>query len=211
MPLYLKIFFESNKVLKCILVIYSIILLVLLIITATLLNNLIVSSTENKNASAHYYFLSNEMKSENLNMFEKRLLDGFDSDQLKNISQKYLKYMLSINGEQFVSSPVFSTSPNISVTVSEAYDPNIESFLPKSIIKYGTILNKDDAMSLLKISTTTAKVSTELDSADNKKWIAYNFSNVKAGEIITLEVEPSLAEKMGISDNTIEIIYNGEK
>ena len=211
MPLYLKIFFESNKVLKNILIIYSIILLILLIATVSLLRNLVVSSTENRNASAHYDFLSNEIKSDNLATFEKTLFGGFNSDQLKKISQKYLKYTLSVNGEQFVSSPVYSASPNISVVVTEAYDPRTEAFLPQNIIEYGTILSKDDAMSLLKIQTTTAKVNTELDYADNKKWIAYNFNNVKAGEIITIEVEPSLADKMGISDNTFEVIYNGGK
>ena len=42
------------------------------------------------------------------------------------------------------------------------------------------------------------------------KTLSYLVSNLKAGDIVTIEVAPDIARKIGLEDNIIEIIYNKE-
>ena len=179
MGVSLKILFENNKVFKGILISISTILLILILISASLLSNLITSSIENSKASAIEDNLSNQIKKANLELFNKRLLTGFDNDQLRKISQKYLIYTLSVNGDPVKTNTIQSKTPNIVVVISESYDPLTEGFLPKDIIQYGSILSNDNAMSLLKISSNASKFKTQIDYADNKKLLSYNLATSK--------------------------------
>ena len=144
-------------------------------------------------------------------MYEGKLKSSFTESQLNKISQTYMKYYLYINGEQTKASTFYSKTPNVSVVLSEVYDKTATDFLPEDIIESGSILNINDAPKLIKISSNSATVKMSVGNDDNKKWLTYDFSNVKIGEIITLEVDPSTAKKIGLNDNIIEIIYNGDK
>ena len=144
-------------------------------------------------------------------MYGEKLKASFTVAQLNKISQTYMKYYLFINGVQFKTSPVYLKTVKVSVVLSEIYDKTATDVLPEDIIQSGSILNIKDASKLIKISSNSAIVKTSVDNADNKKWITYDFSNVKIGEIITLEIDPSTAQKLGLDDNIIEIIFNGEK
>ena len=207
----LRIFLERDKVFQIMLGCYLLIISAVVISLFFCLNNLNATLIENGKVSNQYNALSAELDSKNSTMYEGKLKASFSGSQLNKISQTYMKYYLYINGEEFKTSPVYSKAPNVSVVLSEVYDKSATDVLPEDIIESGSILNIKDASKLIKISSNSATVNTSIGNEDNKKWLTYNFSNVKIGEIITLEVDPSTAKKIGLDDNIIEIIYNGEK
>ena len=97
------------------------------------------------------------------------------------------------------------------MVLSENFGNKAIELLPKSIIDLGTILKKDNALSIIKITSNSAKVNTVLDNTQSGQTMSYTFNNVRPGEIITLEIDPKLADKIGLNDNVIEIFYNKAK
>lgn len=150
-----------------------------------------------------------EIKKENIKAFEKTLYKSFNAALLTKRAQSKFTYILMINGEKVSSSgKIFSKTPSITMQLFENFDKDDLEILPKTIIESGSILNENSKSTVIKISSNKFVAKTKLINSQKGNSFLYEFSNVKNGEIITIEIEPKIAKKIGLSVNTIEIFYN---
>ncbi len=105
----------------------------------------------------------------------------------------------------------YANSPSVTVVLFENYNTKILNILPKKLIVSGSMLRTKKISSIINISTNKAKMKSELKSTEFGQYLNFSFSGVKAGEIITLDINPILAEKLGLKTNVLEIIYNKAK
>lgn len=171
-----------------------------------------IVNKENQAIHSRIETIKRELLKNNKILLEDRLTSNFTKEQLIKIAQKYLNYSLAINGQYIEEKDTFySDSPNITITLKEECDKNATDILPESIMNYGSLINQEDAEKLIKISSVTKSLPLVFDTSEYKRQLTYRFSKVKPGEIITLEIDPVLAEKLNLTNNIIEIFYNKAK
>ncbi len=152
------------------------------------------------------------MLNENMTAFEKILLASFEEPQLVKIAQNNSKYGIMINGESLAKNEntVYSERPTIAVLLSENYGKTSLNLLPRNIVEIGSIISLDKADSLIKVMYGEATLETKVYDYYYGKTLSYLVSGIKPGDIVTIEVAPEIAEKIGLTDNIIEIFYNKE-
>lgn len=208
--LKLRLLLDKNKVFISIIAVYIVLLPVLFTVLLLLSKSVNANIDKNYRVITAYNEINNKIKEENFSLLEKRMLASFSDTQLKNISNKYINYELLINGESIKGSKnkVYSKSSTIQILLEEKYDANVFEILPKKIIEYSSVINLENANKVIAISADTAKFGTEIKNNENSKVLIFNFSNVKAGEIITLEIVSGLSKKIGLNENIVEVFYN---
>lgn len=151
-----------------------------------------------------------KMLSENMAAFEKNLLSSFSQNQLVSMAQNKTKYGIMINGESLGKnqSVVYATRPTIAILLSENYGKSALNLLPRNIVLMGSVIAPDKGDSLIKVTYGNSKLETKVYDYYYGKTFSYIISDLKAGDIVTLEVSPVIAGKIGLEDNIIEIFYN---
>jgi hypothetical protein len=205
--------FIKNKTFVVLLTLAVIVLAGFIVAVVIASNEVGAVSKKNSAAYQNYTAISAKMKIENEKALEKALLMNFTKQQLTSIVQNDTKYTLIINGKEYdkKSTTVFSESPDIYILLFENFGENIRDIMPKNVIEIGSRLSLKSAQTLIKIRTTKATVKTSLSDLGSSKMLTYKFKNVKTAEIITLQVDPIITEKLGLDNSLIEIIYNKAK
>jgi hypothetical protein len=172
----------------------------------------IKANAEVKNSAAlqHYNDENAKMQAENLKAFEFALKASFSKPQLVKIAQSSTKYGLSINGTAIANNDntIYSDRPTVDILISENYGRTAIENLPRSIIEMGSVMDLKSASKLVKIEYGKSTLKTKLYNYYYGKSLSYMISNLKPGDIITIEVLPDIARKIGLDDNIIEIFYN---
>jgi len=188
-------------------------LLLVLSIGVLIMNSRLNALSVRYNASLDAFNAANDkLFSENMAAFEKTLLGSFNEQQLVRIAQKNTKYGISINGTPLGlnESVVYSERPTIAVLLSENYGKDTLNLLPRSVVEMGSIIELEKASELIKVTYGEATMENNVYDYFYGKTLSYLMSNLKAGDIVTIEVTPDIARKIGLEDNIIEIIYNKE-
>ena len=193
---------------------FVIICLSLLVIlsSGTLIMNSIKAGAVKENSAAlqHYNDENAKMAAENLKAFEFALKASFSKPQLIKIAQSGTKYGLSINGTNIANNnnTIYSDRPTVGILIFESYGRVALDTLPRSIIEMSSVIELNTALKLVKIEYGKATLKTKLYNYYYGKSLSYTVSNLKPGDIITIEILPDVARKIGLSDNIIEIFYN---
>ena len=188
-------------------------LLIVFSIGALIMNNRMNVLTVRYDASLIAFNEANDkLYAENMTAFEKILLGSFSENQLVRIAQKNTNYGISINGEPLGKneSIVYSQRPTVAVLLSENYGKDSLNYLPRSVLDKGSIINLANAPSLIKVTYSDAQLENNIYDFYYGKTLSYLVSDLKPGDIVTIEINPEIAAKMEIEDNIIEIIYNKE-
>lgn len=191
----------------------------LLLIVAIFTSNIVVGNylaqANIKKSSVYnkYFSMQTKMKNKNEEALAKILSSSFKKSQLVNIVQKFSTYTLIINDEKITKEKetIISETPKIKISLFENYGNDTLENIPKKIIEMASVLKKNRIGTLVRITTTKAKAKKKIVNIDNGKLFSCNFRNVKPGEIITMEIEPKLAEKIGLENTVIEIFYSKVK
>jgi hypothetical protein len=77
-------------------------------------------------------------------------------------------------------------------------------------VEKGSIIAIDKATDLIEVTYGDSTMVNNVYDYFYGKTLSYLISDLKAGDIVTIEVEPGIARKIGLDDNIIEIIYNKE-
>jgi len=208
----IKKFIENNKYFVPLIAVSASLLLVLSI-GVLIMNSRLNALSVRYNASLDAFNAANDkLFSENMAAFEKTLLGSFNEQQLVRIAQKNTKYGISINGTPLGlnESVVYSERPTIAVLLSENYGKDTLNLLPRSVVEMGSIIELEKASELIKVTYGEATMENNVYDYFYGKTLSYLMSNLKAGDIVTIEVTPDIARKIGLEDNIIEIIYNKE-
>src|ERR1035437_5783541 len=161
--LRIRIFLTRPKVFELILLIYTILIISLIAVFIIILNNTDKSFTENQKLYNQINILENNIKTNNMKMFEEKLNAGFTKDELKNLIQNNTKYSLLINDQEIKDkSLIYSNTQNISVKIKEIFDDKFFEILPKNITEYGSLLKLTDSLKIMKISSNAATFTTNL-------------------------------------------------
>lgn len=165
---------------------------------------------KNTAALQQYNDVNAKMKTENLKAFEITLKASFTKEQLIKIAQHQTIYSLSINGTNIAKNTdiIYSERPTVAILISENFGRDALQILPRNIIEMGSVVELKSASKLIKVSYGKADMKTKLYNYYYGKSLSYLISNLKPGDIITIEVLPEVAEKIGLADNIIEIFYN---
>lgn len=164
----------------------------------------------NDDAREAYNAVNAKMYAENMAAFEKSLRGSFSEQQLMRIAQSDIRYGITINGDQIQKNTDIyeSKRPTVAVLLSESYGRAVLNLLPSSILEMGSILNLDDADKLITISYQRGEAVNRLYEFGYGKSLSYEVSDLKPGDIVTIEIAPWLAQKMELEDNIIEVFYS---
>lgn len=188
-------------------------LLIVFSVGALVMNNRYKALSVRYDASLNEFNKANDkLFAENMTAFEKILLGSFSEQQLVRIAQKNTKYGISINGTPLGKneSIVYSQRPTIAVLLSENYGKDSLNYLPRSVLEKGSIIALANAPSLIEVTYGEGKLENNVYDFYYGKTLSYLVSDLKAGDIVTIEINPEIAKKMQMEDNIIEIIYNKE-
>lgn len=208
----IKKFIENNKYFIPLITV-SAVLLMVLSTGALIMNGRLNTLSVRYNASLDAFNEANDkLFSKNMAAFEKTLLGSFNEQQLVRIAQKNTKYGISINGTPLGKSEsvVYSQRPTIAVLLSENYGKDTLNLLPRSVVEMGSIIALENATDLIQVTYGEATMENNVYDYFYGKTLSFLVSNLKAGDIVTIEVAPDIARKIGLDDNIIEIIYNKE-
>ena len=205
-------FIDNNKYFVPLTVVSAVLLMVLLT-GVLIMNSRLNALSVRYNASLDAFNAANDkMFSLNMAEFEKTLLGSFDKQQLVRIAQKNTKYGISINGDNLRNDQnvVYSKRPTIAVLLAENYGKDTLNLLPRSVVEMGSIISLDKTSDLIKVTYGESTMENNVYDYFYGKTLSYLVSNLKAGDIVTIEVAPDIARRIGLEDNIIEIIYNKE-
>lgn len=211
MLLKLRKFIENNKIYIPIVGSAGALLLALLLGLFIAQGRLTTVKAEHEKSLQAYNAAEERLLAANMAAFEKTLLGSFNEDQLVRIAKKNIRYGISINGKPVGKneSIVYSRRPTVAVLLSENYGKESLNLLPRNIIEMGSIMKKENADKLMKVTFNEySKMENNEYDYYYGKTLSYLVSDIKAGDIITVELSPELARIMEIEDNIIEVIYN---
>jgi len=211
MLLKLRKFIENNKIYIPIVGSAGALLLALLLGLFIAQGRLTTVKAEHEKSLQAYNAAEERLLAANMAAFEKTLLGSFNEDQLIRIAKKNIRYGISINGKPLGKneSIVYSRRPTVAVLLSENYGKESLNLLPRNIIEMGSIMKKENADKLMKVTFNEySKMENNEYDYYYGKTLSYLVSDIKAGDIVTVELSPELATLMEIEDNVIEIIYN---
>jgi hypothetical protein len=186
-------------------------LLIIFLIGSTVMGFKRTVATQKDTVAIHYYNSVNaKMKAENIKAFEKTLKASFSRVQLVKIAQYKTKYGININGTPVGknTNKIISERSTVSILISENYSRVSLDSLPRSIIEMGSVMELKSASTIVKVSYGKATLKTRLYNYYYGKSLSYLVTGLKPGDIITLEILPEIAQKIGLEDNVIEIFYN---
>lgn len=211
MLLRLRKFIENNKIYIPIVAGAGALLLAVLIGFFIAQGRLTTVKAEHEKSLQAYNAAEERLLAANMAAFEKTLIGSFNEDQLVRIAKKNIRYGISINGKPVGKneSIVYSRRPTVAVLLSENYGKESLNLLPRNIIEMGSIMKKENAERLMKVTFNeySRMENNEYDYFYGKT-LSYLVSDIKAGDIITVELSPELAMLMEMEDNIIEVIYN---
>lgn len=164
----------------------------------------------NDEAREVYNAVNAKMYAENMVALEKSLRGSFSEQQLMRIAQSDIRYGITINGDQIQKNTDIyeSKRPTVAVLLSESYGRTVLNLLPSSILEMGSILNLDDAEKLITISYQRGDAVNRIYEFGYGKSLSYEVSDLKPGDIVTIEIAPWLAQKMELENNIIEVFYS---
>lgn len=164
----------------------------------------------NDEAREVYNAVNAKMYAENMVALEKSLRGSFSEQQLMRIAQSDIRYGITINGDQIQKNTDIyeSKRPTVAVLLSESYGRTVLNLLPSSILEMGSILKLDDAGKLITISYQRGDAVNRLYEFGYGKSLSYEVSDLKPGDIVTIEIAPWLAQKMELENNIIEVFYS---
>jgi len=187
------------------------ILLVILTVGAAVMGNKKEAALlKNGAALQTYNDVNDKMANENMKAFEITLKASFTKEQLIKIAQHQTIYSLTVNGTNVAKNTdiIYSDRPTVSVLISENFGRDALKILPRNIIEMGSVVELKSATKLVKVSYGKSKMRTKLYNYFYGKSLSYLVSDLKAGDIVTIEIMPEIARKIGLTDNIIEIFYN---
>lgn len=205
----IRLLINNNKFFSILISICSVMIIsvIIILIVFTIKQKALLLAT-NSARLKHESFVM-EIRKENIKAFEKTLNESFDVSILTKRIQAKFTYELMINGKKIITSNnIYSKTPSITMQLFENFDKEDLEIFPKNLIEMGYMLTEDNKISVIKISSNKARVNIKYIASKTGNSITYEFTNVKNGEIITIEIEPKIAKKIGLKVNSLEILYN---
>lgn len=149
------------------------------------------------------------LKSKNQAYLLKVMKGQFTIDQLEAITRKYITYSMNVDGNRVKKDDSIYYAPNkqVIVILSERCNQAGNDLIPSELVAESLRLNKSNINQALKISTN-AEYSLNFVNVDGGIDVYASFSNLKAGDIVTLQFTQGFAKMLGLNQNIYEIIYN---
>lgn len=146
---------------------------------------------------------------ENDKYFAKMLMRLFPEDKLQNMAKDYWLYSISVNGAPVKGNTVNVNTANVVVSLTQTEKVNK---LPSLVSIKGSVTNGDPNKKfndLASVTATTTKPTQETKQNAESKSITqnYQFTNLNVGEIVTINLDPELATRLGLTDNIVEIFF----
>ncbi|NLP47454.1 MAG: hypothetical protein GX345_00750 [Clostridiales bacterium] len=204
-------FIENNRIFIPIVGGTGAVLLALLLGVFIMQGRLGAIRVEHEKSLAAFSAAEDKLYAANMEAFEKTLFGSFNEEQLVRIAKKNIRYGISINGKSLGKneSIVYSRRPTVAVLLSENYGKESLNQLPRNIIEMGSIMKKENAKDLMQVTFNEySKMENNIYDYYYGNTLSYLVSDIKPGDIITLEIAPEIARLMEIEDNIIEVIYN---
>lgn len=212
----------KNNTIKIIISIYFIITLVIAgFLLSTVIQtgaNINESKEELEEIYREYEVVRDELKRLNNEEYMKVLSEAFTPTQLLSIKERYTDYALQINGRAIDPdrSIIEIGSNNLKLSFYEKFNPEIYNLFPERFIHEVSLFSDTDYREMEKINSfiniytnqATYVESSEILLSGEGIMKHYYFENIQPGEIITLDIQYQLAQKMGLDDGTLEIFYS---
>ncbi|MHB1454419.1 MAG: hypothetical protein ACYCYM_10765 [Saccharofermentanales bacterium] len=143
-------------------------------------------------------------------LFYGRLKSAFTKEQLTAMIARHVTYTLSINKKPLSSGTpiVYSDTPDIVITFGENYDRSAQRLFPEKLLEEMSSIREAGLAEILQITTNEATFETTSRTTGDGIRTDIRLTGVKPGEIITLDMDPSFAESLGLTDSIVEIFYN---
>jgi hypothetical protein len=191
----------------------GILFLVITVFTANLVNknNQKYSELKVKNLAlkSQISVYNDKIVVENDKYFAKMLMRLFTEDKLQNMAKDNWSYSLSVNGTPVNGNVVNVNTQNVTVSVTETEKANK---LPSLVSVKGSVTNgvaNKKFYDLVAVTATTTKPTQETKQDAERKTTTQNFkfTNLNVGEIVTINLDPELATRLGLTDNIVEIFF----
>lgn len=131
----------------------------------------------------------------------------FSTKELEELAGRVVKYDLALNDIRFSNGTMRIPRGGIEVVLREYYDMMLDELenypLPTEIINMGFI--KGDGSPHIKIETDL-DYDEHSTAGTTVSAIIYEFKNVKSGSTIKLIISDQLKKRLGLENNTLEII-----
>lgn len=149
----------------------------------------------------------------NNEMYTTRLTGAFTDVQLMKMKDKFTEYAIYVNNVVVKggTSVIYSKTENISVSFYEKYTNDAKRFFPLDILRKYCKIAQDVLEKNVTINTNEADYKISTLMLDTGRKVTVDFSNVKAGEIIAIDMQYDMAKALGLEDGSIEIFYNVTK
>ncbi len=152
---------------------------------------------------------SGKIVTENDKYFAKMLIRLFPEDKLQNMAKDNWTYSISVNGTAVKGNTVNVNTPNVVVSITQTEKVNK---LPLLVSIKGSVTNgapNKQFYDLATVSATITKPTQETKQSTEEKTTIqnYNFTNLNVGEIVTINLDPELATRLGLTDNIVEIFF----
>ncbi len=149
----------------------------------------------------------------NNEMYTARLSGAFTDAQLMKMKDKFTEYAIYVNNVVVKggTSVIYSKTENISVSFYEKYSTDAKKFFPLDTLRKYCKIAQDVLEKNVIINTNEADYKITTLMLDTGRKVTLDFSNVKAGEIIAIDMQYDMAKALGLDDGSIEIFYNVTK
>lgn len=146
---------------------------------------------------------------ENDKYFAKMLIRLFPEDKLQNMAKDYWIYSISVNGATVKENTINVNTSNVVVSITQTEKANK---LPSLVSIKGSVTNgvaNKQFFDLATVTSTTTKptLETKQDTEQKTTTQNYKFTNLNIGEIVTINLDPELATRLGLTDNIVEIFF----
>ena len=152
-----------------------------------------------------------ELEAENMRLFETKLEGAFTEKNLTAMVEQFVEYELFVNNRKIDDSQTifYSQTPSIRVTFYERFGQEAMKLFPEKILMETSKVREQYLNDQILISTTLSEldeVKTQLTPQGIRT--DYNFTGVKSGEIITLDLSFEFSKLIKLADASLEIFYN---
>lgn len=163
----------------------------------------------------HAFQMMSEIKQviedENIIRMEERLKGAFTEKQLVAMIEQFVEYELYVNNQKIGENQTifYSKTPSIRITFYERFDKEALKLFSSSTLMDTSKIRKEFLDKNIIISTTASEYGEyKIEQTPQGIRTDINFTGVKAGEIISLDVNYQFAKLIKLEDARLEIFYN---
>lgn len=151
--------------------------------------------------------LLSEITRYNVNYLQQILTREFDKEDTNKRINSNFTYNLYINSSEITESTNYSNQDKITIELYESVPKSLTSTYSESLIGDASLI-KDGKLpgNYIRVSCGSKEAESKLIKSGLDSRLQLSFSGLNSGDIITIELTYSFAERLGLENNIIEII-----